>query len=158
MTIGQWVKSKPKAESLLFFACALLTASALLAFFLSLLIYGTQRVDPHAVLPQFATDFGDFFDVLNFVKDRDPYSDAPLYGDIANYPPLGYAIFYLFSLIPGLAGQEMNARSPLGLVAMLLYLLLFTVPVGVTLYRRLHKFGRLTRVLFLCELFTSYPF
>ena len=40
----------------------------------------------------------------------------------------------------------------------MLYLLLFTVPVGVTLYRRLHKFGRLTRVLFLCALFTSYPF
>ncbi len=158
MTIGQWVKSKPKTECILFFACALLTVLALLAFFLSLLIYGTQRVDPHAVLPQFATDFGDFFDVLNFVKDRDPYSDAPLYGDIANYPPLGYAIFYLFSLIPGLAGQEMNARSPLGLVAMLLYLLLFTVPVGVTLYRRLNKFGRFTRVLFLCALFTSYPF
>ena len=151
-----------RTERFLFFLLLALFLIAVVAFLLPLIMFGTKvpvrNYDSNFIIQLINSDFGDFFDVLNFVKNRDPYTDAPLYGDIANYPPFGYAVFWLFSLIPGMAGQEMSIESPLGLVSMLLYLLVFTVPVGITLYRRLSKFHRLTRILLLCAVFTSYPF
>jgi len=51
------------------------------------------------------TDFGDFFNVIGFVSDRNPYVDASTTGNISNYPPLAYLYVYLFYLFADIGGN-----------------------------------------------------
>ncbi|MBP5466012.1 MAG: DUF2029 domain-containing protein, partial [Clostridia bacterium] len=99
------------------------------------------------------SDYGDFFNVLDFVQNGDPYIDAKAGGGFANYPPLGYLILYPFALLARISGP-ISSTTVSGIISMILFLLLTYVPAILLTYKALpfDKGGKLlgTAAIFLC--------
>ncbi|MCQ2398929.1 MAG: glycosyltransferase 87 family protein [Clostridia bacterium] len=107
-------------------------------------------------IPELDDAYGDFFNVLEFIKNRSPYTyfeDNGLQGT-ANYPPLAYLLMYPFYLLASVGG-EISVHDPWGLTSMVLYILIATVPVAVLFCRKL-GFTRSVCVLTALGVFTSY--
>ncbi len=85
------------------------------------------------------SDLGDFFWVVEFVQDLNPYVDAEIYGYIANYPPLAYVFFYPFYLLTSLGGAIYTPENPWGVVSCLIFML---VPLAVTIVFLLKNTGK----------------
>lgn len=76
------------------------------------------------------SDLGDFFWVVEFTSDLNPYVDAEKYGHIANYPPLSYVIFYPFYLLASAGGSLPIGKYSWGLISCLLFII---IPLTVTI-------------------------
>ncbi|MBE7086957.1 MAG: DUF2029 domain-containing protein [Clostridiales bacterium] len=99
--------------------------------------------------------FGDYFNVLNFIQDRDPYLFTLNNGMTANYPPLAYLLLYPFALITRLGGTEMSLSNPMGAVAFGLYLLIAFIPVIWIVFKSL-PFTRKNSIIAIISLVISY--
>lgn len=85
------------------------------------------------------SDLGDFFWVVEFLQDLNPYADAEKYGYVANYPPLAYVFFYPFYLLTSLGGPVYTPENSWGAVSCLIFML---VPLAVTIFFLLKNTGR----------------
>ena len=100
-------------------------------------------------------NFGDFFDVLNFIIGRNPYdSNASL---IANYPPFAYMILYPFAKLAGANGVTNLLHSTRGILSLSLFYCISLSCLSV-LTRKLFKGQeRNKRVLFTLFIMFSFP-
>lgn len=135
-------------KSILVITCAIYVASLILNLFgLDILGYYFTSL--------FGSDYGDFFDVLNFISTRNPYQYALEVGKIANYPPLGYMLLYPFVLLTKLGGSQISVANPMGIVSMFVYVLLTFTPVLIIAYKKL-PFKKNSNLLVVLSVTVSY--
>lgn len=100
------------------------------------------------------SDYGDFFNVLEFVQNANPYVDAVSGGGFANYPPLGYLILYPFALLARLSG-EISSSNLSGIISMILFVALTYIPAILLTYKAL-PFDKKGKVLGTVAIFICY--
>lgn len=98
-------------------------------------------------------DFGDFFDVLNFIQSRSPYTS----GIVANYPPLAYLILYPFCLLSGADGVSSLLSSPRALLTLGLFYVICLTFITILVYKLFKDEEKNKRVLFVFFSMFSFP-
>jgi hypothetical protein len=120
--------------------CVLLIGAACYSIYLYISSYGQLQGTRFFRTTSNGEDtFHDFFNVLKYVSDRDPYHyKYPEFRSETAYPPLAYLILYPFSRIASalnLTTQEM-LDSQIGLMALFGFVLISIVPLAILLYQK----------------------